>query len=89
MLLLASMFVAVHRGARGRALAEAIGALADRQAMAEVERSELRREIEQLRGRSRIVRAGERLGLRLPDEEELVILDLGMSDPRTTGSASR
>jgi len=76
MLLLAAMFVAVHRGARGRAVVESISATRDRQEAAEAERAELAKRIEFLRGRNRIVRAAERLGLHVPSEDELVIIDL-------------
>ncbi len=76
LLLLAGMFVAVHRGARGRELGERIGATIDGLAAVEVQLNEQRREIEQLRSRARIVRASEALGLHLPSEEEFVILDL-------------
>lgn len=75
-LLLAGMFVAVHRGARGRGMAERIGQINDRFEAADVQRNELRQEIEYLRSRGRIVDAAERLGMHLPSEEELVILDL-------------
>ncbi len=75
-LLLAAMFVAVHRGASGRGLAERIRELDDRHESLEVRRGELVQEIEYLRSRARVVRAAERLGLHLPSEEELVILDL-------------
>lgn len=85
-LLMAGMFISVHRGARGRALAEQIGELADRRSAAETRRADLRREVEQLRSRSRIVRSAERLGFRLPDEEELVILDLSGTRPVATGA---
>lgn len=76
MLLLAAMFVAVHRGARGRAVAENVGGLNERIELADLRRSELRQRIEHLRSRGRVVRAAARLGLRLPNEDELVILDL-------------
>ncbi len=76
MLLLAGMFVAVHRGASGRELGERIAETEDRQAVAEVKLSELRRKVEELRGRTRIVRAARRLGLHMPSEDEFVILDL-------------
>ncbi len=76
LLLLTGMFVAVHRGARGRSVAERLSSTADRQEAADVVRTELEQEIEHLRGRTRIVRAAERLGLHLPTEDELVILDL-------------
>lgn len=75
-LLLAGMFVAVHRGARGRGIAERISQISDRFEAADVQRNELRQEIEYLRSRGRIVDAAERLGMHLPSEEELVILDL-------------
>jgi cell division protein FtsL len=72
-LLLAAMFVAVHRGARGRGIAERVS---DRREAADVQRNELRQEIEYLRSRGRVVDAAERLGMHLPSEEELVILDM-------------
>ncbi|MGD8698015.1 MAG: hypothetical protein PVJ43_01915 [Gemmatimonadales bacterium] len=75
-LMLAAMFVAVHRGARGRGIAERVSEISDRREAADVQRNELRQEIEYLRSRSRVVDAAEGLGLRLPSEEELVILDL-------------
>ncbi len=76
MLLLAGMFVAVHRGAEGRGLVEQIGAMSDRQAAADVRERDLLQEIEHLRSRGHVIREGERLGLHLPSEDELVILDL-------------
>ncbi len=76
LLLMAAMFMAVHRGARSRDLGEKIGETEDRLAVAEVRRSELAQEIEQLRSRTRIVRAAEELGFHLPSEEEFVIIDL-------------
>lgn len=75
-LLLAGMFVAVHRGARGRGIAERISQTNDRYEAADVQRNELRQEIEYLRSRSRIVDEAERLGMHLPSEDELVIIDL-------------
>jgi len=76
MLLLAGMFVAVHRGARGREIAERITENTDRHEAAQVRKSELEQEIEFLRSRPRVARAAERLGMHLPNEEEFVILDL-------------
>ncbi len=76
MLLLAGMFVAVHRGARGRGIAEHITAITDRQEAAQVQRSELEQEIEFLRSRPRVARAAERLGMHLPADDEFVLLDL-------------
>lgn len=79
MLLLAAMFVAVHRGAQGRAIAERISDLEDRQEAADVRHRELGQRIEYLRSRSRVVHAARRLGLHLPSEDELIILDLSGS----------
>ena len=76
MLLLAGMFVAVHRGARGRSIAERITGTTDRQEAAQVQRSELEQEIEFLRSRPRVARAAERMGMHLPSEDEFVLLDL-------------
>ncbi|UCC47893.1 MAG: hypothetical protein JSV41_10465 [Gemmatimonadota bacterium] len=87
MLLLAGMFVAVHRGAYGRGVAERIGGINDGLEAAEVLRSELRQKISYLRGRARIVRAAERLGLHEPTEEELVILDLSGMPSEGLGGA--
>lgn len=87
MLLLAGMFVAVHRGARGRGIVERIGAMNDQLAAADVHRKDTLKEIERLRGRARVIRAAGRLGLHLPSEEELVILDVaGLA---TTAGGSR
>lgn len=76
MLMLVSMFMAVHRGARGREVVEKISELNDRQAAADARRNELRQEIEYLRSRARVVRAAERLGMHVPSEDELVILEV-------------
>lgn len=86
-LLLAGMFLAVHRGARGRETAGRIGEVKARVAAAEVRENELRRELEGLRSRARIIREGERLGLHLPSEDELVILDLGSAASKSPGAA--
>ena len=85
LLLLAAMFAAVHRGARGRAVAESVGTLNERIELADLRRSDLAQRIEHLRSRGRVVRAASRLGLHLPSEEELVILDL-RDEARVGGS---
>jgi cell division protein FtsL len=88
MLLLAGMFIAVHRGARGRMIAERVSAIDDRQETAEVRRNELRQRVEYLHSRSRIVHAAESLGLHQPSEDELVYLDLsGLPSTRPGGSS--
>ncbi len=75
-LLLAGMYVSVHRGATGRAVAERLGRISDQQEATAVTRAELERDIEHLRSRARVIRAAERLGMHVPTEDELVILDL-------------
>ncbi|UCC74772.1 MAG: hypothetical protein JSV86_09565 [Gemmatimonadota bacterium] len=88
MLLLAGMFIAVHRGARGRMIAERISRLDDRQEAAEVRRNESRQQLEYLRSRPRIVSAARQLGLHEPSEDELVYLDLsGVSSMPLGGSS--
>ncbi|MBI4512601.1 MAG: hypothetical protein HY702_00685 [Gemmatimonadetes bacterium] len=74
--LLVSMFAAVHRGARGRERVAAIQRLDEQRAAIEAQRTELLRGIEVLRSRARVVPAAQALGLRLPAEGELVILEL-------------
>jgi Flp pilus assembly protein TadB len=88
MLLLAAMFVAVHRGARGRSMSERISEARDRREAAEVEKEELAKRVEFLRGRNRVVRAAARLGLHMPSEDELVIIDLSTWKPRGRGAGS-
>lgn len=75
LLLLGSLFLVTWRQTRGLALEQALRELETRHAMAEAERVELVRRIEQLQSRSRVVRvARERLGLHLPTDGEIVFL---------------
>lgn len=87
MLLLAGMFVAVHRGARGREVVEQISELTDLRAAADVRRSELRQEIEFLRSRARIVHAAQQLGMHVPSEDELIILELTPAGSQAVGGS--
>lgn len=89
MLLLAGMFAAVHRGARGRAVVERISEVNDLQAAADARRSELLQEMEYLKGRARVVHAAELLGLHLPSEDELIILELAAAPAAQTAGGSR
>ena len=80
--LLAAMFGAVHRGSKGRERARVIETLEEQRLALEAQRAELVRRMEELSGRSRVVRAAGAIGLRLPGEGELVILELpGPSGP--------
>ena len=74
--LLAAMFAAVHRGARGREQARSVQLLDEQRLALEARQSQLLRRIETLSGRTRVIRAAGALGLKLPGEGELVILEL-------------
>lgn len=87
--LLVSMFAAVHRGARGRERVGAIQTLDEQRAALEAQRTELLRRIEVLRSRARVVPAAQALGLRLPAEGELVILELRVEAPTGAESGRR
>jgi cell division protein FtsL len=87
MLLLAAMFVAVHRGARGHEIATRLSELSDRREAAEVQRGELESRLAYLRSRSRIGRVAGRLGLHTPSGEELVYLDLRRLPARSSGGS--
>lgn len=74
--LLAAMFAAVHRGARGREQTRVVRALDEQRLALEARRAELDGRIEALSSRTRVIRAAGALGLKLPGEGELVILEL-------------
>lgn len=77
LLLLGSLLLVTWRQTRGLRLEEELRATDARRAMAEAERVELVRRIEQLRSRARIVRvARERLGMHLPTDREIVFLPM-------------
>jgi cell division protein FtsL len=86
MLLLTGMFVAVHRGTRGRAIEERINDLEERRESAETGLAELGQEVERLRSRTRIERTARDLGLHVPEGDELVYLFIG-GVPTMTGGA--
>lgn len=83
-LLLGSLFLVIWRQTRGLAMERELRELEGELAVAETERVELVRRIEELRSRSRIVRvARERLNLHLPEDGEIVFL------PVETATGSR
>jgi cell division protein FtsL len=88
MLLLTGMFVAVHRGTRGRAIEERIKELNENREAAETRLAELDQEVERLRSRSRIERAARDLGLHVPEGDELVYLFIG-GVPTTIAGGTR
>jgi cell division protein FtsL len=75
LLLLASLSFVTWRRTRGLAVEREVRELETARALAEAERVELTRRIEELRSRSRIVRvARDRLGMHLPGDDEIVFL---------------
>lgn len=74
-LLLGAMFAVVWRQTRGVDLERALREAQMERAIAEAERLEMVRRMEALNSRARIVRvAGERLGMHLPGDGEIVFL---------------
>ena len=74
-LLLGSLFFVTWRQTRGVELEGSLRDLQSQTAIAETEQVELVRRIEELRSRSRILRvARDRLGMRLPEDGEIVYL---------------
>jgi cell division protein FtsL len=75
MLLLGSLAVVAWRQTEGIAREQALREAQTERAIAEAERVELERRVRELTSRSRIVRvAGDRLGMRLPTDAEIVLL---------------
>lgn len=74
-LVLSSLFFVTWRQTRGLQLERALGDIEAERAIAEAERVDLTRRVEELRSRARIVRvARERLGMHLPADSEIVFL---------------
>jgi cell division protein FtsL len=75
LLVLGSLFVVTWRQTRGVAREDALRATEGERAVAEAQRVELVRRIEELRSRARVVRvARERLDMHLPEGEEIIFL---------------
>lgn len=74
-LLFASLSLVVWRQSRALEALRALDAHRSDRALLEAERTELQRDIQRLESRSRILAvAGDRLGLRVPSADEIVIL---------------
>lgn len=74
-LMLASLLLVTWRQTRGLDLERGLRSLESERVIAEAEAVELVRRVEELRSRARIVRvARDRLGMHLPDDEEIVFL---------------
>lgn len=86
MLLLAGMFVAVHRGTRGRLIEGRVEGLYDRLESADAILAELDQEVTYLSSRPRIERAAAELGMHVPEGDELVYLFIGGVPTASGGS---
>lgn len=89
LLLLGALALVVLRQTRGVALDRELHAVERERAIAEAERVEFVREIQTLRSRVRITRvARQRLGMRLPDDEEIIFLAVPREEHRAIQLAS-
>lgn len=87
-LLLASLLFVTWRQTRGVAMEAALRDLESRTAIARTEQVELVRRIEELRSRSRVLRvARDRLGMRLPEDGEIVYLPAAAGSEPSPGAA--
>lgn len=83
LLLLGALFTVTWRQTRGLRMEEGLRDLESKRGMAEAERVELVRRVEQLRSRARIVAvARDRLGMHLPTDREIVFLPAPSDAPR-------
>jgi cell division protein FtsL len=87
--LVGALTLVIWRQSQALATLRALDELRDARALAEAERSDLARNIEQLESRAAVVAAaGQRLGMRVPSAAEIVILPLQAPRTRVTGSGS-
>jgi cell division protein FtsL len=88
--LLAALTLVIWRQSLALETLRALDQLRDNRAIAEAERSDLIRKIEQLESRATVVTAAQvRLGMRVPSAHEIVILPLHSMPGRTAaGSAN-
>lgn len=86
MLILTSLLLVTWRQTRGLELERELRRLEADRAIAEAERVELVRRVEELRSRARIVRvARTRLGMHLPEDDEIVFLPAPRAAPAGEG----
>ena len=80
--LLAALTMVIWRQSLALATLRELDSLRDARALAEAERSDLVRRIEQLESRAAVVSAAQtRLGMRVPSANEIVILPLNANAP--------
>jgi cell division protein FtsL len=88
-LLLGALTMVIWRQSQAFETLRALDELRSKRALAEAERSELTRKIENLESRAVVVAsAGTRLGMRVPSAAEIVILPLQGPRTRVTNNAS-
>ena len=87
--LLGALTMVIWRQSQAFETLRALDKLRDGRALAEAERSDLMRKIEELESRAVVVAAAEqRLGMRVPSAAEIVILPLQPRRPPATNNAS-
>lgn len=83
-LLLLSLLLVTWRQTRGLELQRALQEVEAERAIADADGVELLKRVEELRSRARVVRvARERLGMHLPDDDEIVFLPAPAAEPVT------
>ena len=88
--LFAALSLVVWRQSRALEVLRTLDAARSERAILESERSALQRRVQELEGREHIVQvAGERLGLRPPAADELVILRLPREAPKAARAGTR
>ena len=88
-LLLGALTLVIWRQSLALATLRELDQLRDGRALAEAERSDLVRRIEQLESRSVVVAAAQlRLGMRVPSANEIVILPLQIQTPATRAAGA-
>lgn len=83
-LLLAALSLVTWRQSRGVEMEIALRAIEIERGIAEAERVTVTAQVEELRSRARVLRVGrERLGMRLPEDQDIVFLRVGSGAPVT------
>lgn len=89
LVLLAALSLVTWRQTRGVAMERELRTLESERSLVEAERVSLSRRIEELGSRSRVVRvARERLGMHLPEDDEIVFLPAVIARPPAGAGAS-
>jgi cell division protein FtsL len=90
LLLLGSLVVVTWRQTQGLEMERELRALEGERAVLETEQLALSRRVEELRSRSRVLRvARDRLGMHLPEEDEIVFLPVEREEPAVLATVRR